>query len=204
MLPGFEFIGGHEALDFSNTVAWSPRGPSNDRLVSYDRLLEWARRVSLVSPAESRRAARRAHSSPGKARAALERAVRVRAALHRTFSSVVRNQPIPRSDLKILNGTLRRSEIGLSAPGSGGEVSWSIQSDELLDIVTERVLWSGAQLLTSDDLSRIGMCDNEKCGWVFLDRSRNRSRRWCSMAECGSRAKSRRYYRRTRTKPRRA
>jgi len=36
------------------------------------------------------------------------------------------------------------------------------------------------------------------CGWLFLDETRNRSRRWCSMKDCGNRAKARRHYRRRR------
>ena len=56
------------------------------------------------------------------------------------------------------------------------------------------VLWSAADLLTSDRLARVRSCGDPRCGWLFLDTSRNRSRRWCDMADCGNRAKARRHY----------
>lgn len=53
------------------------------------------------------------------------------------------------------------------------------------------VLWSAAGLLTGEDRHRLKLCDG--CGLLFLDQSRNRSRRWCDMGGCGNRAKQRRY-----------
>jgi predicted RNA-binding Zn ribbon-like protein len=58
------------------------------------------------------------------------------------------------------------------------------------------VLRSAAQVLTGDDLTRVRECDSDSCRWLFLDCSRNRSRRWCDMQVCGNRAKARRHYRR--------
>jgi predicted RNA-binding Zn ribbon-like protein len=49
------------------------------------------------------------------------------------------------------------------------------------------------QFLTSDDVRLVNVCAGDDCGWVFLDRSRNRTRRWCSTADCGSRNRVRRY-----------
>jgi predicted RNA-binding Zn ribbon-like protein len=43
---------------------------------------------------------------------------------------------------------------------------------------------------------RLKVCANGGCTWAFYDRSRNRSSRWCSMAECGNRTKTRAYRRR--------
>ena len=65
------------------------------------------------------------------------------------------------------------------------------------------MLWpiveSAAELLTSERRSRIGQCaDDRGCGWLFLDATKNRSRRWCAMGDCGNRAKARRHYLRTR------
>jgi predicted RNA-binding Zn ribbon-like protein len=71
----------------------------------------------------------------------------------------------------------------------------------------ERLLWpvalSAAELLVSDDLDRVKECATENCNWLFVDMSRNRSRRWCDMKECGNRAKSRRHYARSRRAERR-
>jgi len=58
------------------------------------------------------------------------------------------------------------------------------------------VVRSAAELLTSDLVDRVRECHGDDCTWLFLDQSRNRSRRWCSMESCGNRAKVRRHYRR--------
>jgi predicted RNA-binding Zn ribbon-like protein len=60
------------------------------------------------------------------------------------------------------------------------------------------VVRDAADLLTSKELNRVGRCADERCGWLFVDTSRNRSRRWCSMESCGNRAKARRHYRKSR------
>ena len=59
------------------------------------------------------------------------------------------------------------------------------------------VLWAAAELLTSADRDRVRACASDPCRWLFLDLSRNRSRRWCSMEDCGNRAKARRHYARS-------
>jgi predicted RNA-binding Zn ribbon-like protein len=65
-----------------------------------------------------------------------------------------------------------------------------------------RLLWpiaeSAAELLTSQEVSSIRLCEAPDCDWLFLDNSRNRSRRWCDMKICGNREKARRHYRRSR------
>ncbi len=77
--------------------------------------------------------------------------------------------------------------------GGGFAWEWDAGGD-----VLARPLWalarSAADLLTSPRLSRVRECPGEDgCGWLFLDTSKNGSRRWCSMQGCGSRAKARRY-----------
>lgn len=55
---------------------------------------------------------------------------------------------------------------------------------------------SALSLLAPEMQRRIRICGN--CGWLFLDKSRNRSRVWCDMTVCGNRQKARRHYRRRR------
>jgi predicted RNA-binding Zn ribbon-like protein len=57
---------------------------------------------------------------------------------------------------------------------------------------------SAVQVLTADDRNRLKQCPGERCGWLFMDGSRNRSRRWCEPNECGNRERVRNYYRRSR------
>ncbi len=68
-----------------------------------------------------------------------------------------------------------------------------------LDQVLWPVSWSAAELLTHGPLDRIRECPGQgNCGWLFLDLTKNASRRWCDMRVCGNRAKARRHYTRTR------
>jgi predicted RNA-binding Zn ribbon-like protein len=53
---------------------------------------------------------------------------------------------------------------------------------------------SALRLLANEEIARLKICGN--CGWLFIDRSRNRSRLWCDMAVCGNRVKASRHYHR--------
>jgi predicted RNA-binding Zn ribbon-like protein len=52
-------------------------------------------------------------------------------------------------------------------------------------------------LLASIEITRVKQCPGPTCGWVFLDVTRNRSRRWCNSAECGNRSRVQAHYART-------
>ena len=73
----------------------------------------------------------------------------------------------------------------------------ALEASETLAAPLRPIVRSAAELLVSDQLDRVRECDGARCTWLFLDQSRNRSRRWCSMETCGNRAKARRHYRRT-------
>ena len=122
----------------------------------------------------------------------------LREALFRVFSTVAAREPVDAADLELLNDVLQRAAAGARLTGSGPGFAWSWSDDGGL----ERPLWlvarSAAELLTSDELERLRKCAGRFCGWLFLDASKNRSRRWCSMESCGSRAKMRRLYARRR------
>jgi predicted RNA-binding Zn ribbon-like protein len=194
---GFEWRGGHPTLDFTNTLSWGAGKPSEERLASYDALVEWARlaRLPLV-PAELRRIARR---RPSEAARALARARDMRSLFHRILEAIARERKPPRADLARFNRALRRAMLSLEVQprefGVGCEFRWEGRELERpLCILT----WLTAELMSSDELGRLRACGNPRCGWLFLDRSRRGNRRWCDMQVCGSRDKARRYYFRSR------
>ncbi len=82
--------------------------------------------------------------------------------------------------------------------GRGFIWDWQDDPEPALDRVLWPIIRSAAQLLIADELSRLKLCDADDCGWLFVDGSRNRSRRWCDMSDCGNRAKARRYRERQR------
>jgi predicted RNA-binding Zn ribbon-like protein len=144
---------------------------------------------------------RQAADRPEEATAVLLRAIALRDSIYEIFAAIAHRQSPHATDLITLNAalseTLARSQI---APTDTGFIwQWAGDGDAL-----DRPLWSiarsAADLLTSDDLQRVGQCaDDRGCGWLFLDASRNHTRRWCDIRDCGNRAKAHRHYERKRS-----
>lgn len=185
----FQWVGGELCLDFNNTVSWIPGDPADDRLRSPNDLLAWGKEARL-SPGT-----RRYEGSPR----ALDDAHALRGALHRIFSPLSRwHAPTPES-LAEFNRYLARALSGARLSRGQGVFVWDFSaSSPELDPILAGVAWSAAGILASPDLRLLRECANPECGWLFVDRSRRKNRRWCEMKECGNRAKARRYYRRHR------
>ena len=84
-------------------------------------------------------------------------------------------------------------------PDKQGSFVWTVDAELAgVTVLRWRVVDAAVRLLTSDQLSRMKACPS--CGWFFLDTSKNNSRRWCSMEDCGSIDKARRYYRKKRSR----
>jgi predicted RNA-binding Zn ribbon-like protein len=195
--PLFELSGGHPALDFTNTVDNRPVARRKDFLHSCADLISWARQAGLLSAAQAGELSRQARRAPARAQAVLRRAVTLREALYETLSARAAGVPPPPRALKRINAflpdALKRSRI----VGKEKRFDWEFSADmRSLD----RLLWiigrAAVELLTSDDLALVRECAADDCGWLFFDRSRNRSRRWCNMQVCGNRDKVRRFRRR--------
>jgi len=173
----FEYISGDLAADLVNNAA---------QITDYGQLLDWAEGAGAISPptAESLRGV--ARSKPEKAAAALDAVRRVRGIIHDVYARVADGRS---PDLAYLNAELAR--VLPRHEVAGNQWVWRHAEREL-----ESPLWSvvlaAATLLTSPDASRLRICAQHECGWLFVDRSRNGLRRWCSMADCGTREKSRR------------
>jgi predicted RNA-binding Zn ribbon-like protein len=197
----FELVGGHLALDFVNTVDW--RGHPvrrRDLLASSEDLLAWAQATKLLGPADIRSLAAAAqHDEAGAARA-LRRARRLREVLARVLAPTGAATRPSRRDVRVLNAFLADAlrSRRLEARKAAFVWSWAGKESAAFDAFLWPIVLAGAELLTSDRRAWIRECSGEGCGWLFLDTSRNRRRRWCSMQSCGNRAKARRFYERTR------
>jgi predicted RNA-binding Zn ribbon-like protein len=172
---------------------------------SYSDLLQWARQATILTPGEVVTVEAEARSRPKAAAEALARSLATREAIYGVFSARAAGLPVSADDLRTLNRAIARSmaHAGLSPAGARFEWGWP---EAALDL--ERVSWwvarSAAELLTSFDLTLVRECAGYDCGWLFMDRTKNRSRRWCDMSTCGNRAKGRRHYERRRTSRKRA
>jgi predicted RNA-binding Zn ribbon-like protein len=187
-----DLISGALCLDFVNTVGWrgDPQNPG-EYLSSYDELRLWAEITGAISRTDANRIKRAARQRKTDAADVLKNAIELREALAELFTKS--SDPI--QPLAIVNTMLTKAPARMAIVPAADGFDWQTEvlSDPLLQPLWP-VLWSATDLLTSDRLQRVRSCTNERCGWLFLDLSRNRSRRWCSMADCGNRAKARRHY----------
>jgi len=190
-----ELSGGALALDFANTVGGTHVRPTHDHLQSYGDIASFAVLAGGLPPGVAKRLADRAERDPRRAAAVYELGIALRESIWAVFSALASGESPSDADLALIGDAAAdgaaRSRLVYDKAG----VSWSLpaDSDEL-----DRPLWdiarSAADLLTSGDHERIKECASTSCEWVFLDRSRNRSRRWCDMSDCGNRAKARRFH----------
>jgi len=199
-VEGFGLVGGRLCLDFANTVEPRRGGRGRDHLGSYSDLVLWESRAGELTEEEVERLLHEAGHHPDEAESAFRRTLSLRETIYRTFFDVVRGEEPREADLE----TLARANAAAAGHSritrNAGGFAWDWTEDANL----ERPLWplarSAVDLLTSGELERLKECPVEEggCGWLFFDESKNRSRRWCSMADCGSKVKMRRLYARKR------
>lgn len=200
----WKFVGGRLCLNFINTVGGRTKSGAvlRDKLANYDDLLEWGRLGDLVGPAETRRLARLAASRRRDAEGCLRRALRLREALFGIFKSAADGRRPRAVDLDILGQELRIARAHERLKQTGRAFAWTWEGGKT---ALDRILWpisqSAAELLTSSHLSRLRQCGGNECGWLFLDTSRNGSRLWCDMKDCGNRAKVQRFRSRQKRRP---
>ena len=194
----FELTGGHLCLDLANTVDNRPTERAVDHVGSFAELVSWGDQAGAVSRDEARRLRARAKRKPARADAALRRAVEVREAIFELFSAMAKGVPAPRRALAVLNAAwpevMRHQRIAATAR----RFEWEWATTEDFDRILWSVLSSAAKLLIEGDPALVRECAAANCAWLFLDTSRNRTRRWCDMSVCGNRNKARRHYQRKR------
>jgi predicted RNA-binding Zn ribbon-like protein len=200
---GLRLRTGRLCLDFCNTVEWHA-GPSPvERIDTYADLSDWARQVGLLSQAASERLARHAQRHARAAEAVRGRAITLREAVYRTLAAHAHGRVPDPADLAVLNVELPQAlaRARLRLGGVAYRLTWDLDG-EALDGLLWPIAYSAANLLATPELlARVGQCaDDRGCGWLFLDMTKNRSRRWCDMKDCGNRAKARRHYQRVRGK----
>jgi len=176
-------VTGHLALDFANTVD-DPAGPNRyDHIGTYAGLLHWSVRVDILPAA-------RAQDLYETGSPSLRAAHALRHVLNETFGGIAAGQPQADEHWAglrpFVTDSYRHSD--LVPQKNSYAMRWP---DDRPDAVLWPVARAAADLLTAPVLGRLKRCAG--CPWVFLDRSRNGSRRWCSMEDCGTHAKMQRY-----------
>lgn len=182
-------------LDFANTVHCYGCEDLGEYLNTYIDLIAWSRHVGTISDKEAETLSRRAVGHPAEAKSAHSRAIELREAIYRIFTIALEGQSPAKDDLAVFNNYLAETMMGSQIVRTQGGFHWDMTGDKAkLDWILNPVIRSAVDLLVSEEFRRVKKCADPICGWLFLDISRNRSRRWCNMADCGNRAKASRFY----------
>ena len=199
----FIWRGSHFCLDFVNTQAIRGGQPA-DLLETPADLAAWLGEAGLISAVEAERLARRWAADRAEGDAVLERVRAFRGGLRRMLETVVRGGAASEDDIAAINGALRgergyRQVVAGAASGAFTERFVAVagdagESDRVLAALAE----TASDLLCQGDLSRVRVCESPRCILFFYDTSKNRTRRWCSMAACGNRMKAAAHFQRTR------
>ena len=201
-IRSLELLGGHPALDFVNTLDWRDRAPEDggaeECIISFEALLAWAQRASLITAAEETALAAAARRNPQAASAAARDAVVLREAIHGLVNAARLGRRPPPVQLEQVNHWLARAPATARLTATADGYSWANRQPEAEPAtLLSRLALIAGELLASGQLHRVGCCAGPGCGWLYLDTSPNRRRRWCSMEGCGNRAKAKRHYQRT-------
>lgn len=185
----FDLCGDHLALDFANTLTSRHTAAPIERLVDYATLLDFSRQSGVMDGPRAAGLARRAARQREEADRVVEAARTLREALYRLFAAVASGADPDGADLSRLDAELGRLRVRPDLELGYHDAAHS------LDGFLGAVVLAAMQLATRPELrARVRICEAPDCLWLFFDASRNRSRRWCDMRQCGNRMKARRYY----------
>ncbi|EMH2963976.1 ABATE domain-containing protein [Burkholderia multivorans] len=179
------------SIDFANTLYWRGTEPPTETLRTIDDLLAWCRDQAGVPACVAD--ACRAGIDDGPA--GLAHALALREALYRLFLAQAEQREPQAEDLKQVGAFLAEASPRVALARVDGRYAWRIEPPgATLGALLSPVLWSATDLLGGVRLAKVKRCANDACQWLFVDDSKNGSRRWCSMSSCGNRAKAYRHY----------
>lgn len=182
-------VGGSLALDFANTVS-SPPPTAYGPIETHADLLDWAQDAGMVDLATRTAMEITAANDPGAADQVVRMALGHRTAIRAVFSALADGRTPTAEHVAVVMtayaDAVARSTTTLTP--AGATIAWT--GDQLTRLL-HPINYDAGRLLLSSDAGLVKECDG--CPWLFLDRSRNHSRRWCDMQVCGSRSKMRRY-----------
>ncbi len=192
----YDFDAGDLSLNFANTKDWHASDHSEENLKNYNDLVKWGREAGLISPEMAEKLNLDATKHSKMTAEMYEYAIQVREAIYRIFAFQYAGKPVLEADLALLNNIACDAMANLQLAHVGESFQWQMPSD-IADI--NLILWpvahAAGELLTSEISARVRQCEDDRgCGYLFIDNTKNHSRRWCSMDSCGNRAKARRHY----------
>jgi predicted RNA-binding Zn ribbon-like protein len=177
-------VGGHLALDFCNTAGEHLADRPNEMLHDWESFLRWAVQVVLIGSESYFELLR--HPEP------IASIVRLREAIYRVGIAVARAGRPSERDLAFIREHANRLQPEIRFRKNA--IRWRPTPSRASSASCAVLAREALSLLCSPNALRIRICEGGQCGWLFLDGSRGKRRRWCDMNDCGNRAKARRYY----------
>jgi predicted RNA-binding Zn ribbon-like protein len=191
-------IAGNPCLDFVNTLNGHDRLGGHEYLHDFRDLALWSRHAGILKSPETTVILGKAVQRPKLADAIFRRTIRLRETIFRIFHAVAMAREPRQEDMRRLNAAWQSAQRHVRLLPSAGRFILGWDDDPVLERIPRALTGRAVGLLTSGEVARIRACSGDACDWLFIDRSRNHQRRWCSMEECGNRAKMRRRRARTR------
>jgi predicted RNA-binding Zn ribbon-like protein len=190
----FELIGGALCLDFANTVGGLRATPhAREYLSGYEDLAAWSQQAGLLTAEEAKPLLNGSVRDAEKA-AVFERAITLREAIYHICTALVEGDEPATADLHTVDAELLLAQAHLHLSWADDSIEWEWAREAVApDAILWRVARSAADLLTSPESRALRQCSSETCGWLFVDTTKNHSRRWCDMGGCGNRNKVRRH-----------
>lgn len=184
-------IGGELCLDFANTL-YGHTDAIHEYLFDYRDLVLWSRHVGILTPQETEKFLLIWEQVPAESEAVFHQAIQLREVLFRIFAGLAHDEPPQEDEISQLNQFWLESQAHsrLFQTETGFALEW--EEGDAFDSLLWPITRSAVELLTSDELKYVKQCG--RCDWLFVDRSRNHKRRWCSMSACGNRVKMARRY----------
>ena len=187
------------AIRFVNTAAWRLRTPSEERLPDAAALLTWLKTNEVADPESLEVVLQAWQEDLERGRSIYETAIGLREAIYSFLVARMTGQAPPPANVALFNQLLCRGAEGTELAWRSGDFAWCVRPyGNDLALLTP-IIVSAADLMTGPRAGRVKQCQDDRgCGWLFVDESRAQNRRWCSMGDCGNRAKAHRHYQRTR------
>jgi predicted RNA-binding Zn ribbon-like protein len=191
LLADLRIVGGNLALDFVNTRSGPRHGPADTEwLSSYDDFAAWSRRVGVGDPG-----ATPIDTAPSPAAvAAFARVQACRDDMYEIFLALADGSAPPDAALRRMQLAYLEALAHAQLAGDTEGCAWRWDSGSGLLAPLWPIVAAAVGLLTDEPTDHIKPC--HACRFMFIDHSKNGSRRWCSMDDCGKAAKIARYLQR--------
>ena len=198
--PKFELIAGNVCLDFINTLDDRTSAQPKELLANYYELARFGEDTGILTPEQLDYFYENVHLMIDDAADALRRAINLREAMYAVFSALLSRQTVPAAAMDTLNAYIQDAALHSRLVQREERCEWRFDDmGSALDAMLWPIARAAADLLASSDVALVRACSSPTCQWFFLDTSKNHHRRWCSMKQCGNRAKVRRFYAKKKT-----